>query len=321
MGETATYNAWLHRYAVLTASCTFLLLISGGLVTSTGSGLAVPDWPLSYGMFFPPMVGGILYEHGHRMVAGTVGIMTMILALWVWQIEPRRWVRRLAAAAVVAVLGQASLGGLTVIFLLPTVVSVAHAGLAMGFFSIVCTLQLVTSRSWLGSVDREHLSESPGSGPLPRLAMAATLAIYAQILIGAVVRHTGSGLACPDFPLCNGQVVPSIDSFGVALQLTHRLGAVAVAGMVIWVYRLVSRSYATVPGLVIPTTIALTLLAVQFLLGALTVWNALAVEPTTAHVGVGALLLVAMLTLTLRTYRQYSCNPAASVSTNRKVLA
>ena len=73
MSETAAYNAWLHRYAMLTAFCTFLLVIAGGLVTSTGSGLAVPDWPLSYGMFFPPLVGGILYEHGHRMIAGAVG--------------------------------------------------------------------------------------------------------------------------------------------------------------------------------------------------------------------------------------------------------
>ncbi|MCH7825487.1 MAG: heme A synthase [Acidobacteria bacterium] len=317
MSETAAYNAWLHRYAMLTAFCTFLLVIAGGLVTSTGSGLAVPDWPLSYGTFFPPMVGGILYEHGHRMIAGTVGIMTMLLAVWMWRSEPRRWVRRLAASAVLAVLVQAGLGGLTVIFLLPTAVSVAHAGLAMGFFSITCALALVTSPSWLGSVEREHLE---GSMPLPRLAAAATLALYAQILIGATVRHTGSGLACPDFPLCDGQVIPPIDSIGVALHLTHRLGAVAVTCMVIWVYRRVLGSHPTVPGLVVPATIALTLVGVQLLLGALTVWNALAVEPTTAHVGGGALLLITMLTLTLRAYRQYS-SPAATVGAEREALA
>ncbi len=318
MSETAAYNAWLHRYALLTAVCTFLLVIAGGLVTSTGSGLAVPDWPLSYGMFFPPMVGGILYEHGHRMVAGTVGIMTMLLGLWMWRSESRRWVRRLAAAAVVAVLAQAGLGGLTVIFLLPTVVSVAHAALAMGFFAITCALALVTSPSWLGPVDRERLE---GSMPLPRLAAAATLVVYAQILIGATVRHTGSGLACPDFPLCHGQLIPAIDSIGVALHMMHRLGAVAVAGMVLWVYRRVLGSHATVPGLVVPATIALTLVGVQLLLGALTVWNALAVEPTTAHVGGGALLLITMLTLTLRAYRQYCCDPAATPNTEREALA
>ena len=177
MSETAAYNAWLHRYAMLTAFCTFLLVIAGGLVTSTGSGLAVPDWPLSYGMFFPPLVGGILYEHGHRMIAGAVGIMTMLLAAWMWRSEPRRWARRLAAAAVLVVLAQAGLGGLTVIFLLPTAISVAHAGLAMGFFSITCALALVTSSSWIGSVERQPLE---GSMALPRLAATATLAVYAS---------------------------------------------------------------------------------------------------------------------------------------------
>jgi cytochrome c oxidase assembly protein subunit 15 len=317
MSETAAYNAWLHRYAMLTAFCTFLLVIAGGLVTSTGSGLAVPDWPLSYGMFFPPMVGGILYEHGHRMIAGAVGIMTMLLAAWMWRSEPRRWVRRLAAVAVLVVLAQAGLGGLTVILLLPTAISVAHAGLAMGFFSITCALALVTSRSWFGSVEREHLE---GSMALPRLAATATLAVYAQILLGATVRHTGSGLACPDFPLCNGQLIPAIDSIGVGLHLMHRLGAIAVACMVIWVYRRVLGSHATVSGLVVPATMALTLVAVQFLLGALTVWNGLAVEPTTAHVGGGALLLITMLTLTLRAHRRYSVL-AASASAEQEALA
>jgi len=321
MGEIAAYNAWLHRYAILTSSCTFLLVISGGLVTSTGSGLAVPDWPLSYGMFFPPMVGGILYEHGHRMIAGTVGIMTMLLSLWVWRSEPRRWVRRLAAAAVLAILIQAGLGGLTVIFLLPTAVSVTHAGLAMGFFSITCALALVTSPSWLGNVDREHPAASTGPVSLSRLAATTTLVIYAQILIGAMVRHTGSGLACPDFPLCHGQVIPPIDSIGVALQLMHRLGAVTAAFMVIWVYRLVLSSYGTIPALVVPATIALTLVAIQLLLGALTIWNTLAVEPTTAHVGGGALLLITMLTLTLRAYQKYPCNPATTAGAKQEAVA
>ena len=155
---------------------------------------------------------------------------------------------------------------------------------------------------------------------LPRLAATATLAVYAQILLGATVRHTGSGLACPDFPLCNGQLILAFDSIGVGLHLMHRLGAIAVACMVIWVYRRVLGSHATVSGLVVPATMALTLVAVQFLLGALTVWNGLAVEPTTAHVGGGALLLITMLTLTLRAHRRYSVL-AASASAAQEALA
>lgn len=319
MNENAGYNAWLHRYAVLVASSTFVLVIAGGLVTSTGSGLAVPDWPLSYGMYFPPMVGGIFYEHGHRMIAGVVGILTMILGLWLWRSEPRVWVRRLGAAAVVAVLAQAGLGGLTVIFLLPTAVSVAHAGLAMAFFSITSALALVTSSSWHGKV--EPAPTGPGV-PLPRLAALTTLAVYAQILAGAVVRHTGSGLACPDFPLCNGAVVPAISSLGVGLHMLHRLGAVGIAIMVVWTYRRVTAKHATDTRLVVPATIALSLVGVQFLLGALTVWNALAVEPTTAHVGGGALLLITMLTLTLRSYRRTTADIAtAPVAAKREALA
>ena len=145
--------------------------------------------------------------------------------------------------------------------------------------------------------------------------------IYAQILIGAMVRHTGSGLACPDFPLCHGQVIPPIDSIGVALQLMHRLGAIIAAFMVIWVYRLVLSGYGTISALVVPATIALTLVAIQLLLGALTVWNTLAVAPTTAHVGGGALLLITMLTLTLRAYQKYPCNPATTAGTKQEAVA
>ncbi|MGD8328644.1 MAG: COX15/CtaA family protein [Acidobacteriota bacterium] len=318
MNETAGRATWLHRYALLVACSTFVLVIAGGLVTSTGSGLAVPDWPLSYGMYFPPMIGGIFYEHGHRMVAGTVGIMTMILGLWLWRAEPRRWVRRLGAAAVLAVLAQAGLGGLTVIFLLPTAVSVAHAGLAMAFFCITSALALVTSPSWLQPIAREPAGGSP---PLPRLAAITTAVIYMQILIGATVRHTGSGLACPDFPLCNGQLIPSLTSLGVGLHMLHRVGAVVVACMVIWVYRRVTTRHAAQTRLVVPATIALTLVGVQFLLGALTVWNALAVEPTTAHVGGGALLLVTMLTLSLRCYRRYSTGAQTAPAASREAIA
>jgi len=315
VSRTSRDERWLHRYALLTASSTFLLVIAGGLVTSTGSGLAVPDWPLSYGTLFPPMVGGILYEHGHRMIAGAVGIMTMLLALWLWGREPRRWVRRLGGAAVLAVLLQAGLGGLTVILLLPTAVSVAHAGLAMAFFGITCTLALVTSPGWLRHAEPAATREPHA---LPRLAALATATVYLQILLGATVRHTGSGLACPDFPLCNGRVVPALDSLGVALHMTHRLGAIAVACMVLWLYRRILARHGQATDMVVLSTLAVALVGTQFLLGALTVWNALAVEPTTAHVAGGALLFVTTLMLTLQSYHRVARRPSEATSVKRQ---
>src|SRR5579859_996432 len=118
------YHPMLHRYALATAGCTFILLLAGALVTSTGSSLAVPDWPLSFGTLFPKMTGGVFYEHGHRLVAGTVSLLMMGLALYVQKIEERLWVRQLAWCAMGAIILQAVLGGVTVLLHLPTEVSV-----------------------------------------------------------------------------------------------------------------------------------------------------------------------------------------------------
>ena len=141
---------WLHRYAKLVSAATVLLIVAGGLVTSTGSGLAVPDWPTSYGwnMFTFPMkhmVGGIFYEHGHRLIASGVGFLTIILAFWIWKAEPRRWMRMLGFTALAAVCVQGLLGGITVLYFLPTAVSTAHAGLAQIFFCLTIAIALFTS--------------------------------------------------------------------------------------------------------------------------------------------------------------------------------
>src|SRR5262245_55763019 len=151
----------LHRFAKLVAGCTVLLVLAGSLVTSTSSGLSVPDWPTSYGwnMFtFPPSkwVGGIFYEHGHRLIASTVGFLTVLLALWLWIAEPRRWLKRLGLVALGAVVLQGILGGITVLFFLPAAISTAHAGLAEIFLCLTVAIALFTSRSWVsgeGAVD------------------------------------------------------------------------------------------------------------------------------------------------------------------------
>jgi cytochrome c oxidase assembly protein subunit 15 len=291
-----TYSAWRHWWAVATAAATLVLIFIGGLVTSTGSGLAVPDWPLSYGMLMPPMVGGIFYEHGHRMAATFVGLLTLVLAVWTWRREPRSGVRRLAWTALAVVIGQGLLGGITVIFLLPTPVSVFHACLAQAFFCLTLALAFVTSREWI---------ESPPPGDdvagVRGAAVLATGVVFAQLVLGAVMRHTGAGLAIPDFPLALGRLVPPLDSAPVVVHFLHRLGAVAVAFVVAHLARQAFRSRDR--RLSRPAVLLVILVAVQVALGAATVLTGKAVVPATAHVAAGAAVLGACWLITLRARR------------------
>jgi cytochrome c oxidase assembly protein subunit 15 len=288
----------LHRFAVLTAAATWVLIWAGGLVTSTGSGLAVPDWPLSYGMWMPPMVGGILYEHSHRMIAALVGLLTTVLAVWLWRVEPRRFMRRMGLLALAMVITQGLLGGITVIFLLPTAVSVAHATLAQTFLCPTVFIAYATSREWM-----EAKAEPAGAYPSLRgVAAMVTGAVYLQLILGAVMRHTGAGLAIPDFPLAFGGLVPPLDDPGVAIHFAHRTGAVAVALLVGWLVMHVRREHdndrrfnALASGLAL-------LVLLQTLLGGTVVWTAKAVWVTTAHVATGALILALAWLATLRAY-------------------
>ncbi len=280
----------LHRFAVATAVATLFLIFAGGLVTSTESGLSVPDWPLSYGRLMPPMVGGVFYEHGHRMVATTVGVLMILLAIWLSRREPRAWVRRIGYAALAAVVAQGVLGGLTVIFLLPTAVSVAHACLAQTFFCLIVTVAVVTSPAWRVTAD-------PSRNPVARIGAATVAMIFLQLLVGAVMRHTKAGLAIPDFPLALGRIVPPIGSFPVAVAFAHRLGALAVAGCVAGC---VIQAFASRrPGLKKTALLLAALVALQITLGAFTVLSRKAVAVTTAHVATGALLLGMALTFML----------------------
>src|SRR4051795_4969149 len=141
-------NLALHRFAVLLAVSTLFLVIAGASVTSNQAGLSVPDWPLSYGQVMPEMKGGVFYEHGHRMIASAVGLFTVILAVWLWRAEKRTWLRKLGLVAVIAVIIQGGLGGMTVLFLLPKAVSISHACLAQLFFSTTVAIALFTSSGW-----------------------------------------------------------------------------------------------------------------------------------------------------------------------------
>jgi cytochrome c oxidase assembly protein subunit 15 len=294
-------GVWLHRFAVLTSFFTWMLIWAGGLVTSTDSGLAVPDWPLSYGMLMPPMVGGIFYEHGHRMIATFVGMLTVILAIWLWRQEERQWLRRLGLLALAMVISQGILGGITVLYLLPTPVSVSHATLAQTFFCVTVLIAFATSREW-----KEAEARSKDVAGLQRLAITATAAVYLQLILGAVVRHTGSALAIPDFPFAFGKLIPPFNDTGVVIHFIHRLGAVVATVCLAWlIARIWNRHRDDRRYLPIALVLA-TLITLQILLGGTIVWTSRAVVPATAHVATGALLLASCWFLTLRTHLHLS---------------
>jgi cytochrome c oxidase assembly protein subunit 15 len=303
-----TRRTALGAYTKLVAGCTFLLLLAGAMVTSTGSGLAVPDWPLSFGKVMPAMEGGVLYEHGHRMVATFVGALIVVEALWLWRVEPRRWVRALGWLALGGVVLQGALGGMTVLLQLPDAVSVSHAALAELVFGITVTIAVVSSRAWLENGPAPAVDADVPS--LFSLSAVACIAIYLQILIGAVVRHTGAGLAIPTFPLAFGRVVPPLDSFPVAIHFAHRVGAIVVTLTVAWVAVRALRRHGSLPKIVRPALLLLALLAVQMALGAWVILSYKSAWVTSAHLGTGALLFATALTMALRSRRYVALAPA-----------
>ena len=300
MSGAARYQPALHRYALAVAAATLVLVFAGGLVTSTGSGLSVPDWPLSFGRVMPLMRGGVLFEHGHRMIATTVGLLTVGLAVWLLRRETRVWVRRLCVAALGLVVLQGILGGLTVLLKLPLAVSVAHAGTAELFLCLTASIAAVTARGW---IEAPAPLPDRGAPSLRALATGAAAVVYGQILLGALVRHSGAGLAIPDFPLAFGRLVPPLGSRLVAYHFAHRVGAVVTAACLAWLVVRVMRDQGAVAALRRPALLLVVLFAFQVFLGALTVWSRRAVIPTTLHLLTGALILATTVVLALRTRR------------------
>lgn len=283
-------NRALHRFILFTAFATLCLIVAGAVVTSREAGLSVPDWPLSYGQLMPPMIGGIFYEHGHRMIASFVGLLTIILVVWLWRVESRAWVRKLGLAALVAVIAQGLLGGMTVLLLLPAAVSVSHACLAQLFFCMIVSLAFFTSPSW-----RQQRAEmnaplpDDGSPPLRRLCIAATSAVFLQLMLGAALRHKAIGVG------------------------PHLLGAVLVAALVIWVVVRVASQHAGQRAILGWALLLNGLVMLQLALGAGTYWirviTTSAAQPlppmvllTVAHVALGALVLATCLVLTIQVH-------------------
>ena len=276
---------------MLVAGATFLLLIAGALVTSNDAGLSVPDWPTSFGSLYklPHMVGGVKFEHGHRMVAELIGLLTIILAVWTWRVDRRGWVRKLGVAALATVIAQGILGGITVLYYLPPAVSTAHATLAQTFFCMVVVLALVTGRGWTEASSREL--EERHRLPLTTLATLAAASVYMQLILGAGFRHSGIKL------------------------LPHLISAVVVTVLVLWTITRVLADHGSVAPLRRPAVILMALLVTQLGLGFAAYltrvqWGQDAVQPelpmvasTVAHVAVGALVLASAVVLAMQTWR------------------
>jgi cytochrome c oxidase assembly protein subunit 15 len=320
-------------------AATFLLLIAGGLVTSTDSGLSVPDWPTTYGqnMFtFPPShwVGGIRFEHSHRLIAATVGFLTVGLAVWILFADRRRWMKVLGGIAVFAVVLQGVLGGLTVKYLLPTPISVAHACLAQTFFCLTLALAIFTSRSWRngGSLTRSRSShplpagEGWGEGIRPERNGAAEAAIacfavlFVQLVLGAWMRHSAAGLAIPDFPTAFGRFLPDHWNSKIAVHFAHRAWAAVVAVTVFAAVRSVLRSDSG-RGARRSARLLAILLPLQVFLGAFSIWSRKAVPVTVAHQTLGGVLLACSAAMAIFVFRERSLASAIEAPAAATVAA
>ncbi|MBC8028846.1 MAG: COX15/CtaA family protein [Pyrinomonadaceae bacterium] len=307
-------NRGLHWFACIVAGATFFLIVAGALVTSNAAGLATPDWPLTEGAFLPKveflgirtgvnMVGNLFWEHGHRMVATTVGLLTIGLVIYLFARERRQWIRRLGLIALFGVIAQGLLGGLTVKLMLPLWVSTAHATLAQLFFCTVVSLAVFTSASWMRE---QPTMEEQGGLSLRYLCVAASSAILVQLIIGATLRHSATW----------DQHLPT------DLLLTHVGGAIVVTLLVGSAAWLLLRRYPGEAFLTRPAKVALSLLALQLLLGVAAYITRLGspndpqplnpmIGITVAHVACGAMVFATTIVLTLRSFKVLRASEAA----------
>jgi len=307
---------WLNRFAWFTSFATLLLICSGGMVTSKGVGLAVPDWPTTFGynMFLFPVskwIGGVLFEHTHRLIASTVGFLTIILAIWIWRVEDRQTVKTLGLLAVAAVILQGILGGLRVT-MLKDQIGIFHACLAQAFLGLLVLIAIMTTNFWRSlNLNALSIQVSKRLLTLKRIAMATTIVIYIQLALGATMRHQHKDLAIWDFPTANGAWIPDtstqalakinawrdaralsdVDAFQVWLQMAHRFVAVIIGVAVIVFCARVLRYAYEIRALRRLSLGWVILFFVQFTLGAWTIWSNKAADVATTHVAVGAIML------------------------------
>lgn len=285
------YHRGHHRLAVVLAGWTFLLIIAGALVTSNDAGLSVPDWPTSFGSWYkiPKLVGGVKFEHTHRMIAQVAGLLTIVMAVWTWRAEKRRWLRVLGFAALGTVIAQGVLGGITVLFYLPPPVSSAHAALAQTFFCIAVAMAVFTGRKWVEEQPRVEFDQRRPS--LFTLTSLSIFVLYVQLILGAMFRHHGLS------------------------WWPHVVHAAVVSFVLAWTAVRALSVYSRIEAIRRPAILMLSLLIAQLCLGftaflTRVAWGHDAVQPeipmvisTVAHVAVGALLLASTVILAMQVWR------------------
>jgi heme a synthase len=300
---TTTYHPSVHKFAIFVVFWTILLLIAGALVTSNEAALSVPDWPLSYGTLTPPMVGGIRYEHSHRVIAGVLGLLSIVLAVWVWAKGERRWLRWFSVIAVAGIAAQAVLGGEVVRQLLHYWLPVMHACFAQIVFAALLSMAVFTSRWWIS--DQPQV-EDPGSPSIHSLAILNATVIYLQVILGAGFRHK----EIPVWP--------------------HMVGALIVLGMVIWLAAVLRRRFEKSVAISKTRILLHAILGTQLLLGLGAYWSRLttadAPQPmplmvalTVLHTVVGAILFGVSILIVLLCYRLVPRRRKLPAATQRPV--
>jgi cytochrome c oxidase assembly protein subunit 15 len=283
----ASYHPGVHRFAVFTVGWTVLLLVAGALVTSNDAALSVPDWPKSFGTWTPPMVGGVFYEHSHRVIAGVLGVLTLILAIWIWIREERRWLRWFAVIAVGGIVAQAILGGQVVIQLLHYWLPVIHACFAQIMFGALLSIAVFTSKWWIA--DRPQL-DNRGSPSIHSLVVLNAAVIFLQVFLGAGFRHK----EIPIWP--------------------HAAGSLAVLATVIWTAVVLCKRFESSRELTKMRILLHSVFGLQFLLGIGAYWSRLAtadapqpmrvmIALTVTHTVVGAVLFAVSILTILFCYR------------------
>jgi len=285
-------HPWPHRLALTTTGATFVLILAGGVVTNTGSGMAVPDWPNTFGhnMFLYPwskMVGGIFYEHVHRLIASLVGSLTLTLAVLLWAFEPRHWLRGLGVAALIAVAVQGILGGLRVV-LAQEALAIVHGAFAHAFFGLVAAIALFTSPSWRAPIS---VISSTDARRLRHLALFTTIGLYVQVGFGTLVTHRGAWLEAHLFfaallsvavILLGFRIVPGRSRWPELVRTTEILRALWVVQLILGLGAYVAKFHAAV----------------------LPVGAGLSLALPVSHRLTGGLMLIASLVLALRISRR-----------------